>query len=95
MDMLRKLIIGCGFLSLIGGVIALATGSLSGALMLGAWGVILLVGTLYERVLYKPVLQTKPTSAVRTDERFVDETTGKPVTVYIDSVTGERSYVQE
>ena len=93
--MLRNLLIGFGVLSLAGAAVALAVGALSGALMLGAWGVILLAGTLYERVRYKPVLETKPKSAVRTDERFLDETTGKPVTVYIDPVTGERSYVQE
>jgi hypothetical protein len=93
--MLRSLLIGLGVLSLAGAAIALALGVIPSALMLGAWGVILLVGTLYERIRYKPVLETRPKSAVRTDERFIDETTGKPVTVYIDPVTGERSYVQE
>ena len=93
--MLRSLLIGLGVLSLAGAAIALALGAIPSALMLGAWGVILLVGTLYERIRYKPVLETRPKSAVRTDERFIDETTGKPVTVYIDPVTGERSYVQE
>ena len=93
--MLRSLLIGFGILSLAGAAILLGLGALPSALMLGAWGVILLVGTLYERVIYKPVLETKPKSGVRTEERFVDETTGKPVTVYIDPATGERSYVQE
>jgi hypothetical protein len=93
--MLRSLLVGFAVLSLAGAAIALALGAVPSALMLGAWGVILLVGTLYERIRYKPVLETRPKSAVRTDERFIDETTGKPVTVYIDPVTGERSYVQE
>jgi hypothetical protein len=93
--MLRSLLVGFAILSLAGAAIALALGAIPSALMLGAWGVILLVGTLYERIRYKPVLETRPRSAVRTDERFIDETTGKPVTVYIDPVTGERSYVQE
>jgi hypothetical protein len=93
--MLRNLLIGVAVVSLGGAAIALAAGAVKGALMLGAWGIILLVGTLFERVRYKPVLEAKPESAVRTGERFVDETTGKPVTVYIDPVTGERSYVQE
>ena len=31
----------------------------------------------------------------RTAERFVDDATDKPVTVYIEPATGERSYVQE
>ena len=93
--MLRSLLVGFAVLSLAGAAIALALGAVPSALMLGAWGVILLVGTLYERIRYKPVLEIRPESAVRTDERFIDETTGKPVTVYIDPVTGERSYVQE
>ena len=93
--MLRSLLIGFAVLSLAGAAVALALGAVPSALMLGAWGVILLIGTLYERVHYKLVLDARPKGAVRTDERFVDETTGKPVTVYIDPVTGERSYVQE
>ena len=93
--MLRSILVGVAVLSLCGAAIALAVGAVPAALLLGAWGIILLVGTLYERVRYKPVLDAKPKSAVRTDERFVDEATGKPVTVYIDPVTGERSYVQE
>src|SRR5215472_6780240 len=94
-DMLRSLLIGIAGLSLAGAAIALAVGALPSALVLGGWGLILLVGTVYERIRYKPVLETKPTNAVRTGERFVDETTGKPVTVYVDPVSGERSYVQE
>ena len=94
--MLRNLLICFGVLSLIGAVIVFASGgALTSALLLGFWGMVLLVGTLYERVRYKQILDAKPNSAIRTDERFVDETTGKPVTVYIDPVTGERSYVQE
>jgi hypothetical protein len=93
--MLRSLLIGFAVLSLAGAAVALALGAVPSALMLGAWGVILLIGTLYERIHYKPVLDARPKGAVRTDERFVDEATGKPVTVYIDPVTGERSYVQE
>ena len=93
--MLRNLLIGVAVVSLGGAAIALAAGAVKAALMLGAWGIILLVGTLFERVRYKPVLEVKPESAVRTGERFVDETTGKPITVYIDPVTGERSYVQD
>ncbi len=93
--MLRSIVIAVAVASLAGAAIALGLGSLPAALVLGIWGAILLVGTLYERVSYKPVARDRPKSAVRTDERFIDDTTGKPVTVYIDPATGERSYVEE
>jgi hypothetical protein len=92
---LRNALIAVAVLSLACAAIALAVQALPAALMLGVWGIILLIGTLYERVRYKPVLETKPRNAIRTEERFVDEETGKPVTVYIDPATGERSYVRE
>jgi len=47
------------------------------------WGAILLLGTLYERVRYKVLLRETPHKAIRTNERFVDDKTGKTVTVYL------------
>ena len=35
------------------------------------------------------------TGWVRTTERFVDDKTGKTVTVYVKPLTGERAYVAE
>ena len=52
------------------------------------------VGTLGERVLYKPLLLEKPGPGwVRTTERFVDPDTGKTVDVFYDPRSGERQYV--
>ena len=93
--MLRNLVLAIAVASLAGAAIALASGVFPAALVLGIWGVILLLGTLYERVVYKPVVKTKPGSAVRTSEKFIDDVSGKLVTVYIDPATGERSYVEE
>jgi hypothetical protein len=93
--MLRNLVIAAGGLCLAGAALALLFGNVPGTLMLGIWGAILLLGTVYERFRYKPVAKAKPVNAVRTDEKFIDDDTGKPVTVYIDPATGERTYVNE
>lgn len=93
--MLRSLVLAIAILCLVGAAIALAFGYLPGALMAGIWGTILLLGTLYERAVYKANATQKPTNAVRTNERFVDDVSGKLVTVYVDPKTGERTYVEE
>lgn len=92
--MLRSAIIVIGVLCLVGGGIAVLAGVTPGFVAV-AWGVILLLGTLYERFRYKALLQESPHGAVRTSERFIDDSTGRPVTVYIDPASGERSYVEE
>ncbi|MBV9330159.1 MAG: hypothetical protein JOZ55_01250 [Alphaproteobacteria bacterium] len=93
--MLRNLVLAFAVLSLAGAAITLAAGGTPAFYALGAWGVILLAGTLFERVVYKPVVAQGEARGVRTAERFIDETTGKPVTVYVDPATGERSYAEE
>jgi len=51
---------------------------------------------VFERVVYKRIDPARPGAGwQRTSERFIDDTTGKPVTVYIEPATGERQYVQE
>ena len=92
--MLRSAIIVIGGLCLVGGGIAVLAGVMPGIIAL-AWGIVLLLGTLYERVRYKTLLRESPGGAVRTTERFVDDDTGRTVTVYIDPASGERSYVEE
>jgi hypothetical protein len=93
--MLRSLVIGLGALCLLGGLIALLAGFPFGiVVMIG--GTAVLVGTFYERVLYKPAVKAKPgPDWTRTSERFYDDQTGKLLTVYIQPETGERSYVEE
>jgi len=93
--MLRNLILGLGVLCFVGGAIALRAGAPFGFLaMIG--GALLLVGTLFERAIYKPAVKAKPgPNWRRTDERFYDDQTGKLLTVYIQPETGERSYVEE
>ena len=94
--MLRSVLIAIGVVAVLCGLIALATGLFPPAAIFGFWGVLLLVGTLFERVIYKNVEASRPgPDWQRTTERFIDEATGKPVTVYIEPGSGERKYVYE
>ena len=92
--MLRSAIIVAGALCLAGGAIAVLSGAMPGFVFI-IWGAALMLGTLYEHVRYKMLLSEKPSGLVRTSERFIDDGTGRTVTVYIDPSSGERSYVEE
>lgn len=62
----------------------------------GLWGVIFAFGILFERSRYKNLESRAPGAGWnRTDERFIDDETGRPVRVYVEPITGERRYVQE
>jgi hypothetical protein len=56
-------------------------------------GVIVLIGTLFERWRYRRIEQASNGHWQRTDEQFIDPTTGEPVEVMFDPRTGERRYV--
>lgn len=94
--MLRSILVALGAVCIFGG----------GVLLLGAqsgagfgplvFGVLLLIGTLLERVRYKPLESGLPGDGwIATDERFFDDETGKPVRVWVEPATGERRYVAE
>ena len=94
--MLRNAVIAVGSLCLLGGLVALVTGAFPPAVVFILWGVVIVLGTVFERVIYKRVLAVRPGPGwERTTERFIDDRTGKPVTVYIEPKTGERAYIQE
>jgi len=94
--MLRSLVIALGVLCLLGGIAALVSGVLPGAFVFGLWGVLLIAGTVFERFRYKTNETVVPAGHwVRTAERFIDDETGRPVTVYLDPATGARKYIQE
>ena len=93
--MMRSAVIGIGALCFVGGLIALATGLCPPALVFMFWGAIIVLGTVYERVRYKPIESAAPGAGwTRTDERFIDDETGQPVTVWLDPASGERKYVK-
>ena len=94
--MMRGILIAIGVVALLCGLIALATGAFPPAAIFGIWGILLVIGTVFERVTYKRTHTTAPGAGwERTAERFVDDATGHPITVYIEPKTGERRYVQE
>ena len=75
-------------------------GALSGTLVdIGVWPSLLvatlfLVGILFERVRYGAA-QRRPAGGTwqETTERFIDDESGRPVTVWFDPATGKRRYV--
>jgi hypothetical protein len=57
---------------------------------------ILLLGLLFERYVYKPVRPEPPGPGWdRTSEKFVDPRSGQAVVVYYNPQTGERRYVAD
>ena len=77
-----------------GGVMLALAGCRTAAAWVAGWGLVLVLGLLFERWRYKPLTGVRLGPGwVATDERFVDPETGKLVTVYFHPATGERRYV--
>jgi hypothetical protein len=94
--MLRQAVLAAAGLFIVGGLALCALTGAGAGWGAIAFGVILLVGTLFERVHYKPIEHQHPGPGwQRTSERFFDEEIGKPVSVYIHPDTGERRYVED
>jgi hypothetical protein len=93
--MLRSVVLALALILLAVGIWFVATGAV-GAWVCVVWGGIIAAGIAYERFRYKPLLSSAPGPGwEKTNERFVDDETGKTVTVYIEPRTGERKYVKE
>jgi hypothetical protein len=58
-----------------------------------AIGVIVLIGTLFERWRYRRIEEAPKGHWQRTGEQFIDPSSGDPVEVMFDPRTGERRYV--
>jgi hypothetical protein len=94
--MLRQAVLIVGVLLLLSGAIAAGYDVAGLSLWLLIAGGAMTVGTLCERVLYKPLLPKTPgTGWVKTEERFIDPDTGKTVDVFYDPRSGERQYVSQ
>jgi uncharacterized membrane protein HdeD (DUF308 family) len=95
--MLRNIVLVLGGTLIAAGLVALIGGSFAPALIAMVWGAVIVFGILYERYAYKTFVDRAPTGKywVKTTERFVDEKSGKTVTVHTNTVTGERAYVAE
>ena len=93
---MRKGLITIGVLVAVLGVAALASGIIPESLVVICWGTFLIVAIVIERVRYKALASKSPGPGwQRTTERFVDEETGRTVTVYVQPETGERAYVKD
>jgi hypothetical protein len=94
--MLRLAVLMLGVALLMAGVIAIDYGVAGLPLWLLLVGGTITAGTVFERVIYKPLLGKKPGPGwVRTAERFVDPESGKTVDVFYKPSSGERQYVSQ
>lgn len=89
---LRGMLVAVGAVCLAAGV-AMWLAAVPPGLILLFWAVVLIAGTVYERVIYKPLESRAGADWTPTSERFIDDATGKTVTVYVRD--GERKYVAE
>jgi hypothetical protein len=90
--MLRTAVIVVAVILACIGIVLIACGVHAGwqALVLG---VIVLIGTLFERWRYRRIEEPSNGNWQRTDEQFIDPSSGEPVEVMFDPRTGERRYV--
>jgi len=91
---LRGMVVAVGAACLVAGAVMWFL-AIPTALILLFWAAALIAGTVYERVIYKPLERQAGPGWTATSERFVDDATGKTVTVYVQEGTGERKYVAE
>ena len=91
---LRGMVVAVGAACLVAGAVMWFL-AVPTALILLFWAVALIAGTVYERVIYKPLESQAGHGWTPTSERFVDDATGKTVTVYVQEGTGERKYVAD
>ena len=91
--MLRRLIIAYGVLCLVGAVVLFALHvTLVLVIYLVVNGLLIVLGTLFERRGYRPRVSQAGGNWEKTGERFIDPTTKREVEVYYNPQTGERDY---
>jgi hypothetical protein len=94
--MLRNVLVTLGGMLIIAGVTGIFGGYPALGIVALVWGAILAIGIVYEHYSYKKIVDRPPgPDWQRTTERFVDNKSGKTVTVYLKPITGERAYVAE
>jgi hypothetical protein len=90
----RAVVGGLGVLAIVGALVGWMFGAPSPAIILPiVAGIILILGTLFERIYYKRVERHAPSGFIATDERFIDPATGRLVEVHYRPDTGQRVYV--
>jgi hypothetical protein len=91
--MLRAVVIAAGGILACGGAALIACGVHAPGWQALIIGVIVLIGTLFERWRYRRIEEPVGSPWQRTGEQFIDPSTGKAVEVMFDQRTGERRYV--
>ena len=90
--MLRTIVITVAAIFACVGIGLIACGVHAPGWQVLAFGVIVLIGTLFER-RYRGTQEPRNGNWQRTDEQFIDPTSGESVEVMFDPSTGERRYV--
>jgi len=91
--MLRTVVIAVAAILTCVGIGLIARGVYAPGWQVLVFGVLVLIGTLFERWRYRRIEEASNGRWQRTDEQFIDPTTGDPVEVMFDPRTGERRYV--
>jgi hypothetical protein len=92
--MLRAFVIGCGVVLVLGGlalIVALPKGWPAGAELV-VFGVLVLIGTIFERWRYRGRVNRASRTWQATEERFRDPISGELLEVAYDPATGQRDY---
>jgi hypothetical protein len=96
MRIVRTAGIAIGLVMMAGGLYTLFIGAVAPAIVFTFEGAVILIGVAFERATYKAIEAKTPGAGwTRTPERFVDDASGRMVTVYVQAGTGERKYVNE
>jgi hypothetical protein len=91
--MLRSWTIAIGAVAFVCGVAALFAHTPPGWVF-AFWGAVIVLSIVFERFRYKSVETENPGPGwTRTPERFIDDESGEPVTVWMNA-TGDRKYVR-
>jgi hypothetical protein len=92
---MRAAVLLLGAALLVGACVAAVLGPAPVACELGGIGVLILIGTLFERRFYRPIEGPPPGPEWQlTAERFRDPTSGRVVAVWFNPRTGQRRYGQ-
>ncbi len=91
--MLRSLVITSAAILMCVGVCLIARGVHAPGWQVLVIGLMVLIGTLFERWRYRRIEEPPRGNWQRTGEQFIDPSSGDPVEVMFDPGTGERRYV--
>jgi hypothetical protein len=91
--MLRGVVVAASAVLICVGVGLIACGTRGPGWQVLIMGVLVLIGTLFERWRYRQLEGQPGGDWQRTGEQFIDPSSGEPVEVLYDERTGERRYI--